>query len=227
VTYTKILDRIRSLSNPSAVKSMERYGINTKNLYGVPIPELRRIAKEVGKDHELALRLWESNIHEARILATMLDDPKMVSEEQMEAWVKDVDSWDICDACCGNLFDKTPYGYKKAVEWSARREEYVKRAGFVLMAELAVHDKKAKDEKFYEFFPIIIRESIDERNLVKKAVNWALRQIGKRSFTLNQRALETCKQMKSLNSRTSRWIATDALRELTSDKVQTKLRAKQ
>ncbi|MEM3404448.1 MAG: DNA alkylation repair protein [Nitrososphaeria archaeon] len=225
--YAKILERLQSLSNPNIVKSMERYGINTKNLYGVPIPELRLIAKEVGKDHELALKLWESSIHEARMLATMIDDPNMVSEDQMGAWIKDVDSWDICDACCGNLFDKTPYGYRKAVEWSAREEEYVKRAGFVLMAELAVHDKKSKDEQFYEFFPIIIRESTDDRNLVKKAVNWALRQMGKRSITLNQRALYTCEQLRKSSSRTARWIATDASRELMSKKVQTKLRTQQ
>jgi len=221
--YDGILKRIRSLSNPEAVKSMARYGISTKNAYGVPIPELRRIAKEIGKKHLLAQQLWESEIHEARILATMVDDPENVTEKQLEDWVMSIDSWDLCDACCGNLFDRTEFAYRKAVEWSARKEEYVKRAGFVLMAELAVHDKKASDEKFLDFLPIIKRESIDERNFVRKAVSWALRQIGKRSLNLNKACIDAAREIKKINLKSAKWIGTDAIRELTSKSVQLKL----
>ena len=222
--YDEIIKRIKSSYDPEAVKGMERYGISTKNAYGVPIPALRGIAKEVGKNHLLAQQLWESEIHEARILATMVEDPKTVTEEQLESWISSVNSWDLCDACCGNLFDRTMFGYRKAVEWSARKEEYVKRAGFVLMAELAVHDKKVNDEKFLEFLPIIKRESVDERNFVKKAVNWALRQIGKKSLNLNRACIDTAEEIKEINTKNAKWIASDAIRELTSESVQLKLR---
>ncbi len=150
----------------------------------------------------------------------------MVIEPQMERWVKDFDSWDVCDACCGKLFDRTPYSYQKAVEWSRRKEEFVKRAGFVLMAELAVRDKKAGDERFLKFFPIIKRESIDERNFVKKAVNWALRQIGKRNRRLKEAAVKTAREIQKIDSKAARWIAANALRELTSEAVQRRLQRK-
>lgn len=179
-----ILKRLKSLSDPRAVEGMAKYGITPERTYGVSIPNLRKIAKETGKDHELAKKLWESNIRETRILACMTDDPEMVSEEQMENWVKDFDYWEICDQCCMNLFEKTKFAYQKSIEWSSRDEEFVKRAGFVLMARLAFSDKKADDERFEKFFPIIKREATDNRNFVKKAVNWALRQIGKTEFKL-------------------------------------------
>jgi 3-methyladenine DNA glycosylase AlkD len=221
--YEEIFKRFKSKYNEEAVKGMERFGINVKNTYGVPIPELRNIAKEVGRNHQLAQSLWSSEVHEARLLATIIEDPQMVTEEQMERWVKEIDSWDICDACCGNLFDKTPFSYRKAVEWSSRKEEYVKRAGFVLMAELAVHDKKASDEKFLEFLPLIKKESTDERNFVRKAVNWALRQIGKRNLNLNEACVKTAKEMQKINSKSAKWIASDALIELTSESVKLRL----
>jgi 3-methyladenine DNA glycosylase AlkD len=221
--YSEILDRLKALSNPKAVEGMARFGINPENTYGVSIPNLRQIAKELGTDHHLAQELWSSGIHEAKILASMIDDPEEVIEVQMERWVKDFDSWDICDQCCSNLFDKTDLAYQKAVEWSARDEEFVKRAGFVLMATLAVHDKKAEDRAFLQFLPLIKRESTDARNLVKKAVNWALRQIGKRNIVLNIKAIETAKAIRELETRSAQWIAADALRELTSEKVQTRL----
>jgi 3-methyladenine DNA glycosylase AlkD len=161
---------------------MARFGIETSNALGISVSKLRKLAREIGPSHALAQELWESGIHEARGLAALIDEPKKVTEHQMERWVRAIDSWDICDGCCGNLFDKTPFAYRKAVEWSRREEEeYVKRAGFALMAWLAVHDKKASDAKFLRFLPIIRRESTDERNFVRKAVNWALRQTGKRS----------------------------------------------
>ena len=219
----QIIKKLKSLKNPENVAGMARFGINPNNTYGVSIPTLRKMAKESGKDHSLAQELWASRIHEARILAGFVDDPKLVTAEQMENWVKDFDSWDICDQVCSNLFDRTPFAHKKAIEWSNREEEFVKRAGFVLMAALSVHDKKAQDDEFLIFLPIIKREATDERNYVKKAANWALRQIGKRNSTLNKKAMETAKEIQKLGSKSARWIASDAIRELTSKSVQDKL----
>ncbi|OQX02045.1 MAG: DNA alkylation repair protein [Desulfobacteraceae bacterium IS3] len=222
--YEKVLAKLKALSNPDAVAGMTRFGINPKHTYGISIPNLQKIAKEIGKDHSLAGRLWSSGIHEARILACMIDEPEQVTEKQAEQWVKDFDSWDVCDQCCNRLFDKTPFAWRKAEEWSSRKEEFVKRAGFVLMTQLAVHDKKAADERFEHFFHIIVRESVDSRNFVKKAVNWALRQIGKRNRNLNILAAEAAREILQKDSKTARWIASDALRELTGEKVQNKLR---
>ena len=205
---------------------MARFGINPKNTYGVSIPELRKIAKKVGKNHELPEELWASEIHEARILAGMIDYPEMVSEEQMEKWVRDFDSWDVCDQCCSNLFDKTKFAHKKAIGWSKRDEEFAKRAGFVLMAALAVHDRKANDKDFLKFLPIIKRESKDERNFVKKAVNWALRQIGKRNGNLNKAAINAAKEIQKIDSKSAKWIAYDALKELASEVVKRRLNAR-
>jgi 3-methyladenine DNA glycosylase AlkD len=220
----EILRQLKLFSNPDAVAGMARFGINPKNTYGVSIPNLRKLAKEIGKDHLLAQQLWtSSSIHEARILASMIDVPEEVTEKQMEKWVKNFDSWDVCDQCCSNLFDKTKFAHKKALEWSKRREEFVKRAGFVLMATLSVHDKEADNHKFLRFLPIIKREAIDERNFVKKAVNWALRQIGKRNSALNKIAIQTAKQIQKIDSKSAKWIASDALRELASEAVQKKL----
>jgi len=220
----EILSKLKSLSDPKAVEGMARFGINPKNTYGVSVPNLRVIAKEIGSDHVLAQQLWSSGVHEARILAGMIDEPEMVTEVQMESWVKSIDSWDVCDQVCSNLFDKTRFARRKAVEWSGRSEEFVKRAGFVLMVVLSVHDKKAKDEVFLSFLPIIKRQSTDDRNFVRKAVNWALRQIGKRNLNLNKAAIETAKEIQRVNSKSARWIASDALRELTSEAVQERLR---
>jgi 3-methyladenine DNA glycosylase AlkD len=221
--YEEVLKQLKSLSNPEAVAGMARFGINPSNTYGVSIPALRKMARETGRNHVLAQQLWSSGIHEARILAGMIDIPDMVSEEQMESWAADFDSWDICDQVCSNLFDKTEFAYQKAVEWSSRKEEFVKRAGFVLIAALTVHAKKANDEEFLKFLPIIKREAVDDRNFVRKAVNWALRQIGKRNMSLNRAAIETAKEIQGIDSKAARWIASDALRELTGEKVQKKL----
>jgi 3-methyladenine DNA glycosylase AlkD len=221
--YGEIVQQLKSRSNPAAVEGMARFGINPKNTLGVSIPVIRSLARQAGRDHRLAAQLWTSGIHEARILATMVDEPSKVTERQMETWVKDFDSWDICDQCCSNLFDKTPFAYEKAHAWSSRHQEFVKRAGFALMAALAVHDKKASNSRFTSFLPMIERESTDERNFVRKAVNWALRQIGKRNPALNRLALKTARQIQRQNSRTARWIASDAIRELTSGSVRNKL----
>ena len=220
----EILETLRALSDPEAVSSMARFGIKADKAFGVSVPALRKLAKSIGKDHSLALELWDSGFHEARELATMIADPKHVTEELMERWVKDIDSWDVCDHCCGNLWDKTPFAYLKAREWSKRPEEFVKRASFSLVAALAVHDKTASDDAFTRFLPIIKRESTDERNFVKKAVNWALRQIGKRNRKLNRKAIETAREVQKLNSKSARWIAADALRELTNEKVQSRMK---
>ncbi len=220
----EVLRKLRSLSNTGNVEGMKRVGISANNTYGVTVPDLRTMAKTIGKDHLLAQQLWNSQIHEARILAGMIDEPEMVTEEQMEKWVKDFDSWDVCDQCCSNLFDKTKFSYQKAVEWSSSRsEEFVKRAGFVLMACLAVHDKNTGDSEFLKFLPIIKSGATDDRNFVKKAVNWALRQIGKRNSSLNEAAIDTAKEIQAMNSKAAKWVASDALRELTSKNIQKKI----
>jgi 3-methyladenine DNA glycosylase AlkD len=219
-----VLKRLKSHSNPESVKGMARFGINPNNTYGVSIPTLRKIARELGRNHSLSLELWESGIHEARILASMIDIPEKVTATQMDKWVRDFDSWDVCDQTCSNLFDKTKAAYQKAVEWSLRHEEFTKRAGFALMAALAFHDKKAPNAKFLKFLKAIKREATDERNFVRKAVNWALRQIGKRNLELNRAAVRTAKQIRKMPSKNARWIASDALRELTSTSVQKRLR---
>ncbi|MFH1485002.1 MAG: DNA alkylation repair protein [Chloroflexota bacterium] len=216
----EVLERLKSLSDPRAVEGMARYGINPESALGVSVPNLRKLARELGRSHELARELWASGIHEARILACLVDDPQDVTEEQMEAWVRDIDSWDVCDGCCGNLFDRTPFAYKKAVEWSSREEEFIRRAGFVLMAALAVHDKRAEDSRFERLLPLIRAGATDDRNFVRKAVNWALRQIGKRNLSLNRVAIETAEEIQRLDSRSARWVASDALRELKSEAVQ-------
>jgi len=224
--YNEIIQRLRSLSDPEAVKEMARFGINPENTYGVSIPNLRRIAKESGKDHALAQELWASGVHEAKILASMVDEPKAVTEEQLEAWVKDFDSWDVCDQVCMNLFDRVPLAWQKISDWSQREEEFVKRAAYTLIACLAWHDKEAEDDKFVALLPVIVKGATDERNFVKKAVNWALRHIGKRNPSLNKVAIKTAEEIQKIDSRAARWIAADALRELTSEAVQKRLEAK-
>jgi 3-methyladenine DNA glycosylase AlkD len=219
----EVLERLQSLGDPRNVEGMARYGIRTKKAFGVSAPQLRQLAKELRKEHELADRLWGTGVHDARILAALIDDPALVTERQMDRWAKDFDTWAVCDSACGCLFDKTPYAWDKATEWIERQEEYVKRAGFVLMAALAVHDKKAPNERFEAFLSLIESHATDERNFVKKAVNWALRQIGKRNLHLNALAIRAGEQIRRIDSKAARWIAADALRELTGDKVQSRL----
>ena len=219
----EILARLRTLANPDNVAGMARFGINPENTLGIAIPVLRKLAKEAGRDHGLAQELWSSGIHEARILAAFVDDPRKVTPEQMEDWVQGFDSWDVCDQVSCNLFDRTPWAYEQAAAWSGRSEEFVKRAGFALMAALAWHNKKAPDDALAAFLPLIRREAGDGRNYVKKAVNWALRMIGKRSRHLNALALQTAQEIAQSDSKAARWVAADALRELTSAAVQGRL----
>jgi 3-methyladenine DNA glycosylase AlkD len=222
-TLDAVLAQLRAQANLANVAGMARFGINPNDTLGVSIPALRKIAKAIGVNHALAGELWASGIHEARILASLVDDPRQVSTRQMERWVRDFDSWDVCDQVCSNLFSYTTLAHAKAAEWSARDEEFVRRAAFALMAALAVHDKQADDEAFLACLPLIARAATDERNFVRKAVNWALRQIGKRNTRLNQAAIETAQQIQALDSKAARWVAADALRELTSEAVRRKL----
>ena len=215
----KVIQQLRAHANPANAAGMARFGIHTTKALGVSIPMIRRLAREIGRDHLLALELWKSEVHEARILAPLLDDPEQVTEAQMESWILDVDSWDVCDQLCSNLFDRVPWAYEKAQAWSRRPETFVKRAGFVLMAALSVHDKTASDRLFLAFLPLIRREATDARNFVKKAVNWALRQIGKRNMRLHKAAVKTAEQIAGMEASAARWIAADALRELRNPKT--------
>ncbi|MBW2617968.1 MAG: DNA alkylation repair protein [Deltaproteobacteria bacterium] len=221
----EVMKRLRGLADPASVAGMAGYGI-VGQVLGVKIPQMRRLAKEIGRDRDLAAQLWAEGFRETRIVASMIDDPKALTEEQMEEWAAGFDSWEVCDQVVMNLFEKHPLAWTKAVEWSGRGEEFVKRAGFVLVARLAVSDKKAADEKFWPFFDLIEREADDGRNYVKKAVNWALRQMGKRNQNLNARAIETARRLAGRESASARWIASDALRELESEAVRARLKSK-
>lgn len=218
MTTKEIVKKLKSLSDPKNIEDMKRFAVGGKNTLGISMPVLRQIAQDLGKNHQLARELWASEIHEARILASLVDEVKLVNEKQMDSWVKDFDSWDVCDQVCMNLFDKTEFAFNKAIEWASRMEEFQKRAGFALMACLAWHQKEGKeiDKKLKKFFPIILRESTDERNFVRKAVNWALRQIGKRNAALCAQALQTAREIlkKYPNNKTAHWITQDVIREL-------------
>jgi 3-methyladenine DNA glycosylase AlkD len=215
----EVLETLKKLEDPKNVAGMARFGIKPAVALGVSKPALRMLAKNLGRHHDLAQELWASGVHEAMVLASMIDDPVKVTAGQMDAWANDFDNWDVCDQCCLNLFWKTPFAYEKAEDWADSDREFVKRAGFVLMASLAIHDKKASDAKFERFLSIIAMEASDDRNLVRKAVNWALRQIGKRNSGLREKAVELALELKQAQSKSARWVGSDALRELTSDSV--------
>ena len=214
---------LKSMGNSKSVAHMARYGIKPDRALGISIPKLQGLAKKIGKDTGLAEQLWSSSFHEARILACMVAEPQQMSEDRLESWVKEFDSWDLCDQCCNRLFSKTAFARSKALAWSRRPEEFVKRAGFVLMAVMAVHDKKASNRQFDAFFKRICTEANDDRNFVKKAVNWALRQIGKRNLALNGKAIAVAEEILLLDSKAARWVANDALRELRNEKIQQRL----
>ena len=219
----EVLARLKALESPKDREGMARFGIKPAHALGISVTKLRVIGKEIGRDHELALELWASGIHEARILATVIDDPQIVSREQMESWVVDFDSWDLCDQTCMNLFWRAEDGIEMAFEWAERDEEFVKRASFALMARFATKRAKASDELLESFLPVIERAADDDRNFVRKAVNWALRGIGKRNAHLNELAIECANRILVRDSSSARWIARDALRELTSDKIKARL----
>ena len=213
----EVLEMLAEKANPDQLAGMAKYGMTVDKRLGVKVPQMRKIAKEIGVDHKLALELWETGITEAMILASMVDVPVEVTEEQMEAWVQDFDPWDVCDQVCMNFFDKTPLAWKKIHDWSDREEEFVKRAAYALIACLAVHDKEASDEVFISLIPVIKAGATDNRNFVKKAVSWALRNIGKRNPEMNTVALATARELRGIDSSSARWIGSDAIRDLTSD----------
>ena len=230
-----LIERLRGLANPDNVVGMARYGISPVGTLGVSMPALRGLARELRPlrrarpelVHEVAAQLWASGVHEGRILAGLVDVPALVTPEQADAWVADFDSWDVCDQVCG-LFASTPFAWAKVEQWAGAPGEYVKRAGFVVLCALAVHDKGASDQRLIDLLPLVVRESVDGRNVVKKAVNWALRQVGKRSPGCHDAALATGEEIlaRHPDSASARWIARDALRELRSDAVLARLAAR-
>jgi len=213
-TTEDVLEKLKAGARPDQIEGMARYGMSSAGRLGISVAELRRVAREVGKDHALALELWRTGIPEAQIVAAIVAEPAKLTEEQMEDWVVDLNSWDVCDQVCMNLFEKTPLAWKKIHDWSERDEEFVKRAAFALIACLAWHDKKATDQQFIALLPLLKRGATDNRNYVKKAVSWALRHIGKRNQVLYEAAIQAAKEIQQIDSRAARWIASDALREL-------------
>jgi 3-methyladenine DNA glycosylase AlkD len=213
-SVNEVLLAMKKVSSAKAIAKQAHFGISTSNSYGLTTPQSKAIAKKIGKNHPLALQLWKTNIHEARHIAALIADPALTDEKLMEKWLKDFSSWDTVDGTCSYLFRKMPCAYEKAMEWTTREKEFEKRAGFTMMAQLAVHDKKAADKMMEQFLVPIIRESSDPRNFVRKAVNWALRQIGKRNERLCMKAIAAAKKIQKKNDPSSRWIAADALREL-------------
>jgi len=209
-----ILKRLRAAGSAANVAGMARYGIRPAKAYGVSTPTIRAIAKELGRDTELASAMWSTNVLEARMLATMIADPLQIPEEEVERWVREFDCWSVCDSACIGLLWKTPFAWRKVREWSRRKPEYERRAAFALLAGLAVHDKEATDRRFRAALRLIWKAAGDDRNFVKKAVNWALRQIGKRNPELREAAIEIAESLVATESRPARWIGRDALREL-------------
>ena len=224
VFVERVLEKLKDKASPDQLEGMARFGIAVEQRLGVSVPDMRMLAKELDRNHELALGLWSTGIDEAKILAGMIADPNKLTADQMDDWVKDLNSWDVCDQVCMNLFDKSPLAWGKIYDWSIREEEFVKRAAFAMIACLARHDRTMNDEKFIELFPVIIRGAIDNRNFVKKAVNWALRNVGKRNVNLNKIAIDTARAIQQLDSTAARWIASDAIRELESEAVQARLK---
>jgi len=214
-------------ATPDQLSGMARYGMKTENRLGWQMPELRKLAKETGKNHQLAMELWQTGIAEARILAGMVAEPSKLTEQQMDSMVNDIDSWDIGDQTCMNLFEKTPLAWKKITEWSQRNEEFVKRTAYGLIACIAWHDKKATDQRFTTVFPVIAHGAQDQRRSVQKAVSWALRNIGKRNPNLNQQAIALAQEIRETDTKQAKWVSSDVIRELTSEPVQKRLEKQQ
>jgi 3-methyladenine DNA glycosylase AlkD len=216
----KWLERRGSRKN---VEGMARYGIHTDRAFGVPMGTMQSLAKRLGKDHALAMALWDTGWYEARTVAAFVDDPQRVTRRQMNAWAADFDNWAICDTVCFHLFDRTPFAWDKARQWSTSPREFVKRAAFALMASLAGHDKTASDAQFLALLPLIEQGAHDERNFVKKGVSWALRRIGRRDLALNKAALAVATRLSKSEDAACRWVGKDAARELASPKVRSRL----
>ena len=208
-----IIRDMRALADPAKTEGMEHFGIDATAALGLNVPQVRAIARKVGKNQPLAEELWATGIHEARWLAAMVGNPKTITRSTMDRWARDFDSWDVCDACCCDLFDRTPYAWAKLPKWAASKREYVRRAAFATLAALAVHDKGAPDQLFLDALPLIETYAFDDRNFVRKAVNWALRNIGKRNARLLPAAIACAERVRAQGTRSARWIAADALRE--------------
>ena len=218
-TREEALGKLQTMANGENLAGMSRFGIDTQKALGISMPNIRAVGKEITKDHDLAQELWDSDIHEARILASIIDDAKWVTSQQMEDWVKDFNSWDLCDQVCGNLFERTSLAHEKILSWANREQEFVKRAAFAMIAWRAVHDKKQDDEFFFHYLPMIETASDDPRNFVKKAVNWALRQIGKRSRKTHGPALALAEKLAKSANTARRWVGNDAVKELRNPKL--------
>lgn len=220
MTYKKVIERLYKMQNPEKVLFKEKkFGIVSNNSLGIYHSELKIIAKEIGQDNELALQLFDSGIYEARLLCSKLFKPKDITESLMEKWVKTFKNWEICDSFCMGLFAKSEFAVAKIAEWTQRNPEFQKRAGFTIIAAYCMADKKSNNELFEQFFPIIKREANDERLYVRKAVNWALRNIGKRNIDLNKRVIEVANEILEFKSKSAKWIAKDAIRQLSGEKV--------
>jgi 3-methyladenine DNA glycosylase AlkD len=211
---SEILAEMRTLGNPAAREGMARFGVRAENVIGLRVPQIRLIARRTNRSQQLADQLWDTGIHDARILASLVADPAVISPETMDKWAQEADSWDICDACCGNLFDRTPNAWKKIRQWARDEREFVRRAAFATLAVIAVHDKKAPDSLFLSALPLIEKYAFDDRNFARKGINWALRNIGKRNPVLRKAAIACAERVRDQNSKAARWIGTDALREL-------------
>jgi len=212
--YIIVMKKLEDMGTKENIAGMKRFKIATDNTFGVSIPKIRGFAKEIGKDHELALKLFDSGNIDARILASIIGEPEKATEAQLEKWGKAFDSWAVCDQVCDNFISHTNFLYKKINDWSKRKEEFIKRAAFSLIAIAAVHDKKASNGRFINLLKVIKREAKDDRNFVKKAVNWALRNIGKKNKFLNAAAIKCSMQIGKMDSKSAKWIASDAIREL-------------
>jgi 3-methyladenine DNA glycosylase AlkD len=220
-----VLAELYSKANPKNVEGMKRFGIkSTHNMLGVSAKPLFALAKQIGTNQTLALELWKTGIYDARVLSTLIADPKQIKKSTMNTWTKDFDNWAICDCACMHCFRDTPYGHELALKWVKQKQEFIRRAGFTMIATLCVHDKKSNDAVFLKYLRIVYQYATDERHYVKKAVNWALRQIGKRNTKLNAAAIKMAEKIRTIDSSSTKWIAADALRELRSAAVQKRLR---
>jgi 3-methyladenine DNA glycosylase AlkD len=211
---TQALALLHQNARPAELAGMARFGIVGEQRLGLSVPAMRGIARTLGRDHALAQALWDTAIPDARIVASMVADPVQLTSRQMDVWVKGFAAWDVCDQTCLNAFCKSPLAWRKAEVWATRKDEFVRRASFALLATLAVHDKAAEDGAFVAALTLVEAAADDDRNFVKKAVNWALRNIGKRNRALRQAAIDSALRIQQKSSKSARWIAADALREL-------------
>lgn len=220
----EVLATLKRLSSKKTLEGMSRYGLPSENALGVSVGAIQKLAKELGRNHELAESLWSTSVYEARLLAAFVGEPDKVTPAQMDRWCRDFDNWGVVDTVCFKLFDQSPHAWKKVEQWVKRKGEFQKRAGFVLLACLGSHDKKATNEQFLRCLPMIEEAATDGRNFVKKGVSWALRVIGRRNLTLNQAAKELAQQLTKSNDATSRWLGKEALREFASPVVTRQLK---